>query len=505
MLDYQLSFVEKGKPLHKLRPLLSAADTFCYEPAHAASSKGPHIKDAVDLKRWMTIVVIALIPCILFAMWNTGLQKLVFGSGNYHLMEEYLASAGSLSGYMDFVIKDTRWLTIIGYGAMAFLPVMLISYAVGGLCEGFFACYRGHEIAEGFLVTGMLYPLVLPPTIPYWMVAVGVAAGVVIVKELFGGTGQNILNPALACRAFLFFTFPNKMSGDVWVGTNPTTIRESLSKMNSDAALAGVDAYSQATPLAIFNISDDVKRVHSDAIAANTMGADSVGTQPVIQQQFEQWSHVKQQTAQLGELSATQLQDFITSPLAEGGLALPPENYQAAHHFASLNYGLGFENDFNFLLGNKLGCFGETSVIAILIGAFILIYTGVGSWRTMAGTLIGALGTALLFQLGATFLGVDGGAWNPAKYAFPAYKHLLIGGFAFGLVFMTTDPVTHPALNSAKWLFGLLVGACVIVIRAINPAYPEGMMLAILIGNVFAPLIEYYAVRNYRRARRVAS
>lgn len=469
------------------------------------TDRGPHIKDAIDLKRWMSMVILALIPCIFMAIWNTGVQKLVYGSGDYQLMDEFLAASGSFSAYMDFCTKNGRWLSILGYGAMAFFPVMIISYAVGGLCEGFFACMRGHEIAEGFLVTGMLYPLVLPPTIPYWMVAVGVAAGIIIGKEIFGGTGMNILNPALTCRAFLFFTFPNKMSGDIWVGTNPTQIRESISKMNADAGLAGVDAYSQATPLGIFNMSDEVKRAHVDAIAANTIGSDAVATVDVIRPQFDQWASAQSQTAQLGELSASQLREFVTAPMANGGLALAPENYSAAHHYASVQYGIGHHNDFDFFLGNKLGCFGETSTLAVLLGAIILIWAGVGSWRTMAGTFIGALVTALLFQLGSTFLGADGGAWNPAKFALPAYKHLIIGGYAFGLVFMTTDPVTHPALNKSKWAFGILVGVAVVVIRTINPAYPEGMMLAILLGNVFAPLIEYYAVRNYRRVRRVAA
>lgn len=504
ILDFHLSFVEKGKPLHRLRPLISAADTFFYEPAESTSTQGPHIRDAVDLKRWMSIVVIALFPAILMAIWNTGLQKMVYASGDNQLMNEFLAASTSFGGYMDFAAKDNRWLNILGLGAMAFLPVMLISYAVGGICEGLFACYRGHEIAEGFLVTGMLYPLVLPPTIPYWMVAVGVASGVIISKEFFGGTGMNILNVALTSRAFLFFTFPNKMSGDVWAGTNPTVVRESLGQMNSDAGLAAIDGYSQATALGVFNVSDDIKRAHVDAIATNTIGTD-VSTIQVIRPKFDQWAEAANQTASLGEMTADQLRSFVTSPAVEGGLALAPENYQAAHQFARLQYGIGEYTDANFFFGNQLGCFGETSTLAILLGAAVLLLTKVGSWRTMAGTLLGALFTALLFQIGSSFLGADGGAWNPAKFALPAYKQLIMGGFAFGLVFMTTDPVTHPSIASAKWLFGILVGVVVIVIRYINPAYPEGMMLAILLGNCFSPLIEYYAVRNYRRVRRVAS
>lgn len=502
ILDFQLSFTEKGKPLHKLRPLISALDTFMYEPA-INTSRSPHVRDAVDAKRWMILVVLALIPCITMALWNTGVQKLVYASGNYQLMNEYLAASSSFNDYIAFCMKDNRWIDILWYGHMALLPIVIISYAVGGLWEGLFACIRGHEIAEGFLVTGILYALILPPTIPYWMVAVGVSAGVVLGKELFGGSGMNILNPALTCRAFLFFTFPGKMTGDVWVGTNPTVVKDSLLAMNRDAGTTTLDGFTQATPLGLFNISDDVKRVHVDAIATNTVGQD-VGTYGVVQRQFEQWNSSGDHGATLGQLTSEQLRGFVTGPLEQGGLGLGSENYQAAYEFSGLEYGIGKWTDGNFFFGNQLGCMGETSVLACILGALFLIWVGVGSWRTMAGVFLGALTVAGLFQLGAENLGIDSGAWNPAKYAFPAYKHFLIGGLAFGLVFMATDPVSSPSLNGAKWAYGALIGAVVIVIRGVNPAFPEGMMLAILFGNVFAPLIDYYAVRIYRRKRRVA-
>lgn len=501
ILDFQLSLVEEGRPLHRLRPLISAADTFLYE-APVNTTKAPHIRDAVDLKRWMSIVVLALIPAIFMAIWNAGIQKLVYSSGDYRLMDEFLAASSSFKAYMEFASKDNRYLTILQYGLMAFIPVMIISYAVGGLCEGIFACVRGHEIAEGFLVTGMLYPLILPPTIPYWMVAFGVAAGVILSKELFGGTGQNILNPALTCRALLFFTFPNRMSGDVWVGTNPVAVRESLGKMNADSGRAVLDGFTQATPLAKFNISDSVKRIHVDAIATNTLG-DQVGTFDVVKSHFQQWQENTGELVKLGQLNADQLKNFVTAGTDVGGLALPLESYADAFHFASLNYGVGHLSNANFFFGNQLGSFGETSAFACLIGAAILLVTRVGSWRSMAGMIVGALITAFTFQMGASFLGMEGGAWNPAKFALPAYKHLLLGGFAFGCVFMTTDPVSSPSMPAAKWIYGLFIGVITIVIRTINPAYPEGVMLAILLGNVFAPLIDFYAVRNYRSRRRV--
>ena len=498
LLDFQLSLAEKGKPLQRLHPLIEAGDTFFYEPA-INTKQGPHIRDAVDLKRWMVMVVFALTPCILMAIWNTGLQKLVYASGDFRLMEEYLAASTSFADYFDFVAKDNRFLSILQLGAMAFFPVVLISYAVGGLWEGLFACIREHPIAEGFLVTGILYPLVLPSTIPYWMVAVGVSAGVVIGKELFGGTGMNIMNPALTCRAFLFFTFPGKMSGDVWVGTNPTIVKNSLLQMNTEGTRGELDGFTQATPLGLFNITEDIKRVHVDAIATNNLGSD-VGTYGVIERQFQQWTASGGEGI-LGQLTPTQMKSFVTATIDQGGLGLAPENYQAAYEYTGLNYGIGLFSDANMFFGNQLGCMGETSALACLIGAAMLIHCGVGSWRSMFSMLLATFLTALLFQWGAGF-GIDDGAWNPAKFALPAYKHLIMGGLAFGAVFMCTDPVSSPGMQSARWIYGAFIGIVAVVIRTINPAYPEGVMLAILLGNVFAPLFDHYAVQNFRKRRR---
>lgn len=497
LLDYQLSLTEKGKPLHRLRPLIEAADTFLYE-APINTKKAPHIRDAVDIKRWMMIVVFALIPCILMAIWNTGLQNFVYSSGDYRLMNEYLDGANSLAGYFNFALKDNRYLEIVKLGLFALLPVVIITYAVGGLCEALFAVVRQHDMTEGFLVTGILYALILPSTIPYWMVAVGVAAGVVLGKEVFGGSGMNIVNPALACRAFLFFTFPGKMSGDVWVGTNPTLVRESLLKMNQEAKTTALDGYSQATALARFNISPEVKRIHVDAIASNDLGS-KVGTYASIEKQFNHWNEAGQYQAKLTQLEPDQLRQFVTSPIADGGLGLSSGYYEDAYHFAALNYGLGHPGNWNAFLGDKLGSMGETSVLACLIGAFFLIWTRVGSWRTMAGMALGAFVTALLFETGASFFGADSGAWNPATLAFPAYKHMLLGGLAFGIVFMATDPVSSPATQLGRWIYGALAGVVTLVIRGINPAYPEGVMLAILMANVFAPIIDYYVVQYSRK------
>jgi Na+-transporting NADH:ubiquinone oxidoreductase subunit B len=502
-LDFQLSFFEKGKPLHRMRPLVSAVDAFCYE-VPINTKRAPFIRDAVDLKRWMVLVVVALIPTILMAIWNSGLQKMVYGSGDYHLMNAYLAASDSFRGYFHFAFSEGRYLTILKEGALIFFPVMIISYLVGGLLEGIIASIRGHEIAEGFLVTGMLYPLILPPTIPYWMVALGVAFGVVVGKELFGGTGMNILNPALIARAFLFFTFPGKMTGDLWVGTNPTAITTSLQQMNTQAGLNAMDGYTQATCLQGLNGAiSEIKRIHVDAIASHIIGNKSANFE-LIQTHFDQWKAATATTAaDLGGLTSDQLRAFITAPLEQGGLGLMPGNFLAAHNAAETIYGLGRFSDGKLFWGNTLGSMGETSTFACLLGALFLIWTGVGAWRTMAAYGIGAFVTAYIFQFFSTHFGVDAGAWNPAKFALPAYRHLIMGGFAFGLVYMATDPVSSPAMKGGKWIYGILIGVVIIVIRVINPAYPEGVMLAILFGNVFAPLIDHYAVRNYRRQRAI--
>jgi len=376
-----------------------------------------------------------------------------------------------------------------------------VSYLAGGITEVIFAVCRGHEVAEGFLVTGMLVPLVMPPTVPLWMVAVGVSVGIILSKELFGGTGMNIVNPALSCRAFMFFAYPTRLSGEVWVGQDSGLVRNSLVKMNTDSKRPLIDGFTQATKLNQFNVTPDIKQIHVDAIATNNLG-DQVRNFDLIKQYFTKWNEAGNHGASLGQLSADQLKSFVTSSVAEGGLGLAPGNFFDAYHFSSLQYGIGETNgDWLFFLGNKLGCIGETSGLACLLGAVLLMYFKVGSWRTMIAFIIGAFGCASLFEWGSRFLTADSGAWSAALYGFPAYKMLLLGGMAFGLVFMATDPVSSPDRKGSMWVYGILIGLVTIVIRYINPAYPEGVMLAILTGNVFAPLIDYYAVLNYRRRK----
>ena len=361
---------EAGGKLEKLYPAYDAFETFLFVPDHT-THKGTHIKDAIDLKRTMAFVVLAMLPCILFGMWNIGDQ------------------------YYSAINVEVTFFENLIFGFWKFLPLLIVSYAVGLTVEFAFAISRGHSVNEGYLVSGMLIPLIMPVDVPLWMLAVSVVFAVVIGKEVFGGTGMNILNPALTARAFLFFAYPSYMSGDkVWVHG------------------ASVDGYSGETILG--------------ALAANT----------------QNWNSLL---------------------------------WNATDAF------------YGFIPGSV----GETSFIAILLGAAILIYSGIGSWRIILFTFLGGYLTALLFNL----WGVN------ALMSTPAHIHLIIGGFAFGAVFMATDPVTATQTNQGKIIYGLLVGFFAIVIRVFNPAYPEGMMLAILFMNVFAPLIDHYIIESNIKKR----
>jgi Na+-transporting NADH:ubiquinone oxidoreductase subunit B len=364
---------EKGGKLEKLYPAYDAFETFLFVPDHT-THKGAHVRDAIDLKRTMFMVIVALIPCLLFGMWNVGYQ--------YHL-----AIGETATLFENFI-----------FGFWKFLPLIIVSYAVGLAVEFAFAIYRGHSVNEGYLVTGLLIPLTMPIDVPLWMLAISVIFAVVIGKEVFGGTGMNILNPALTARAFLFFAYPIYMSGDkVWVHN------------------AMVDGHSGSTIL--------------------------------------------------GELAAS-------------------ANWQ------SLSF-----NPFDMMMGTIPGSVGETSFIAIMIGALILIATGIGSWRIILSTFVGGFVMATLFNM-----------WGANELmATPAEIHLIIGSFAFGAVFMATDPVTGSQTNIGKYIYGFLIGVFAIVIRVFNPAYPEGMMLAILLMNIFAPLVDHYVIQGNikRRFKRV--
>jgi Na+-transporting NADH:ubiquinone oxidoreductase subunit B len=367
---------EKGGRFEKFHSVFDGFSTFLYVP-DKVTTRGSHIRDYMDMKRTMTVVIIALLPALLFGSYNIGLQHTrAFGISEWTVMHMF-------------------W-----FGFLKVLPLIIVSYVVGLGIEFIAAQLRGHEINEGFLVTGMLIPLIMPIDVPLWMLAVAVAFSVIIGKEVFGGTGMNILNPALTARAFLFFSYPGWMTGDkVWI--------EGLVKGGA------LDGFSGSTPLAL-----------------------------------------------------AKLDEFQKMPSA-----------------------------MEMFTGAIPGSVGETSVIAILIGAFILLITGVGSWRIMLSMVLGALGMGLL-------LNVSGGN----EYTqIPAYYHLIMGGFAFGAVFMATDPVTAAQTNTGKYIYGALTGIMVVIIRVFNPAYPEGTMLAILLMNVFAPLIDHFVVNANvkRRLKRV--
>lgn len=362
ILDKIKPQVQKGAKFHAFHSLFDAAETFFFVP-DVVTTKGSHIRDGVDMKRTMFIVVIAMIPALLFGMWNVG--------------QLHFKSQG-----MDFEFFDAFL-----YGFIKVLPLILVSYGVGLGIEIAFAQSRGHEVNEGFFVSGMLIPLIVPVTTPLWMLAIAVAFAVIFGKEVFGGTGMNIVNPALLARAILFFAYPSSMSGDkVWIAEK-------------------ADAYSGATPLA-------------ELTAGHSAGL---------------------------------------SPL-------------------------------EMLIGAYPGSVGESSTIAIAIGAILLLITGVGSWKIMSSFFIGGLSMALILNFFA-------GSFPDNSYlALPAWQHLIIGGFAFGGVFMITDPVSAAQTETGKWIYGFLGGLIAILVRVLNPAYPEGVMLAILFMNVFSPTIDYYVI-----------
>ncbi len=430
LLDKMHPLFDKGGKLEKLYPLYEAGDTFLYTPG--AVAKGlTHIRDAIDLKRMMTMVVVALVPCVLVAFWNTGYQaNLAIGKIVEAGLEPAFDWHHSLLAMLGLGHDPGRFLDNFVYGAIYFMPVYIVCMTAGGLSEVVFSCIRGHEVNEGFLVTGLLFPLTLPPDIPLWQVAIGIMFGVVIGKEIFGGTGRNFLNPALTARAFLYFAHAGQISGDrVWTAA---------SYINDGK----VDGYSGATALGQLG---------------QLKMADMIKHTPPLNTAIESLQHI---STTGGEASISWWSSFV---------------------------------------GTIPGSMGETSVLACLIGAAILIATGIGSWRIMAGVCVGALAfSSLLYVVGSDT--------NP-MFQVPPWWHLVIGGFAFGTVFMATDPVSASMTETGKWFYGGLIGAMTILIRAINPAFPEGIMLAILFGNVFAPLIDYFVVQANikRRAARYAA
>lgn len=383
----------------KMAPAFNAIHTFLYLP-NETTHGGTHVKAADDLKRTMNTVIMALIPCLIFGIFNAGYQ-------HYAAIDAAAGITREVSLFGNFLTWDNFVI-----GAWTVLPLVIVSYGVGLLVEFIFAVIKGHEVEEGYLVTGMLVPLIVPVDIPLWMLAVAVVFGVVIGKEVFGGTGMNILNPALTIRAFLFFAYPTWMSGDkVWVhGADPRM------------GMLGTEGIP-------------------DAISGETI---------------------------LGSLAQSQ-----------------PLNYSVSDMF------------FGFIPGSV----GETSAVLILLGGLFLIFTKIGSWRIMLSSVLGALVMGLIFNgvVDAGWIGEGSKFYGLMSTEF--WHHLLIGGFAFGTVFMATDPVTASQTNKGKWIYGFLIGFISILIRVFNPAYPEGVMLAILLMNVFAPTIDHYVVQGNVKRR----
>jgi len=391
LLDkYELHF-HKGGKWEKWYALYEAIDTGLFKPADVTKNSS-HVRDGIDLKRVMITVWVATFPTMFFGMWNIGFQANTIMAEMGMLSQEGLRGLfiGLLAGYDATSIWDN-----IIHGAAYFLPIYMTTFIVGGIWEVLFASVRGHEVNEGFFVTSVLFALCCPPDLPLWMVAVGISFGIVIGKEVFGGTGKNFLNPALTGRAFLYFAYPAYMSGDaVW---------------------SAVDGYTGATMLSV----------------ASAQGVAAL------------------------EQTATWTQSFI---------------------------------------GTIQGSIGETSTLAILMGAALLLTTKIASWRIISGVLIGSALLATLFN------NIDSS--NP-MFALPFYWHWVIGGFAFGAIFMATDPVSAAMTNTGKFWYGMLIGVMVILIRVVNPAFPEGMMLAILFANLFAPLMDHFVV-NANIKRRLA-
>ena len=391
ILDKQKPNFQKGGKFEKYHYLFEAGETFLFVPNIVAKKKGVQIRDMVDLKRMMMTVVIAMLPCLFFGIWNVG---------HHHFMAiNYSAS------FIDKIIV----------GSKVVLPIVLVSYTAGGLVEIIFSIIRRHPVNEGFLVTGMLIPLVMPPTIPLWQVALATIFATLIAKEVFGGTGMNILNVALTARVFLYFAYPSDISGDVWTyyGENTQVI----------------SGYSGATPL---------------ALGATTVDGTNSDEVLIL---FKEYSN---------EIN----QDEI--------------------------YSLS-----NMFIGVMPGSIGETSVLMCLIGAVILIATGIGSWKIILSVFIGSYLMGILFN----FIGLNEFMLLPPHY------HLVIGGLAFGAVFMATDPVTAAQTETGKWIYGFMIGILTVIVRLFNPAYPEGIMLAILFMNVFAPLIDHYVVNANKKRR----
>ncbi len=444
-------YAEPDSKLHKFWPLFDAMETFLFTPPTTAPKKGPHVRDYMDLKRTMMTVIFALTPCFLWAIYNTGLQHFagvaaLAGDGGYEYTVGWLQGLVFGAGYAAEIaatgFEGEFWDRVV-FGLQQMLPITFVSYFVGLNIEGVFAVIRKEEISEGYLVSGLLIALIVPPSIPLWQLALAVAFSVVLVKEVFGGTGRNIFNVALMVRAFLFFAYPAQISGDqVWVaGNGPTDL---------------IDGYSRPTPLSAGSAAR-IQEAHPEIVGAE-------GTEEVQSQIVD---------------GMTYLQDRNGLQYFEGaGDAIREAGYTWSDMF----------------MGLIPGSAGEMSAVAVLLGAAFLLLTGVGSWRTMVSGCVGLASAGLIMNLAASSLDGIGSV--------SILDHFVMGGFLFGIVFMATDPVTCPETSVGKWVYRFLIGFIAVLVRAVNPAYPEGTMLAILLMNAFAPTIDHFVLAaNIRRRK----
>jgi len=452
---------------------------FIYKRSHPKSA--PYVHDPVDIKRIMTLVVVALLPCTFFAIVHSGMLKVLYHSVNIPLMEEYIAASTSVSCYFHFILE--HFFSFFGAGCTLFIPQLLIIYTTGGLVEIFFASLHRKTVSEGFFVTGILFALILPPTIPYWMTIFGVFVGLILGKEIFGGTGMNIFNPALICRCILYFSFPSYMTGNVWAGSNAFTTAKNLITYNQEIYPQSYDTITAASCLNITELPNTVTRLQIDAVSLSFL--PDVGLKKELTQRLATFNP----KLHIDSLSAAELIDFVTLELK-----LPEEQLENAYHFAKLLYGIAPYSDGNLFFGNITGSFGETSKCAILIGMIFLLLTGIISLRIILPAALAAFFTAGCFYLFAM-----SGAETAAHFAILPYKHLLMGGLLFGIVFMATDPVSSPTTKMAQIVYGSMIGSLTILIRLINPAFPEGVMLAILFGNSFSPLLDRIALFTRKR------
>ncbi|MCH9621089.1 MAG: Na(+)-translocating NADH-quinone reductase subunit B [Chlamydiia bacterium] len=456
--------------------LVETAKSFFFSDNKMPES-APFIHDPIDIKRIMTLVVIATLPATFFAILSNGMFATLYEQLNIPLMNEYINASQTISGYFSFLFS--HFFTFFIAGCKIFIPQLILIYVTGGIIEIFFASLHRKTVSEGFFVTGILFALIIPPTLPYWMTIFGVSIGLILGKEIFGGTGMNIFNPALICRCILYFSFPSYMTGNIWVGNNQFNVAKNVVQYNVNLKTNSFDTITTATQLNISELPNSVSRLQLD-------GAALAYTQDVkLKNTLKERLHKFNPNLLIDNLSTTDLINFLTKELY-----IPEEQLENLAHFAKMTYNIAPYNFANLYFGNMPGSIGETSKFAINLGFLLLLITGLISLRIVVPILLSAFLTALCFYLYAS-----SGVNTPAHYMLSPFKQLFLGGLMFGATFMATDPVSAPTTKMAQIFYGTIIGSLTILIRLINPAFPEGVMLAILFANAFAPLLDRIILR----------